>query len=146
MAIANNEYLSLVPLGGLAIAYWMRDKYLYNRNKGKWYSYSQTQLRVLWMVWPFWIFLGWTLGMQTSRGQVLSAFVTTTGQHVVGHYTVIGVLNDSFFMTHQQLVSFVIGLVIAYIWTTFWLIITFSDQSGNVDHIVDGGCNCSCHG
>lgn len=146
MQVTTKEYLSLIPLGGLAIVYWVRDKFLFNRADGKWYHFSATQVRVLWMLYPLWIFLGWTLGMQTNRGQVFASFLTTTGQHIVGHYTVIGVLNDSFCMTRQQAISFALGLLISYIWTTFWLVISASEED-QVKHIVgdDGECRCDGH-
>jgi hypothetical protein len=141
MNITTNEWTSLAPLGGLALVYWMRDKYIYNRAKGKWYSSTATQRQVLWFIWPVWIFLGWTLGLQTNRSQIGAAFLTTTGQHIAGHYTVIGILNDSFYMTKQQLVSFFLGLLISYIWTTFWLTVT-NDSDKYIEYNYSN-CNCS---
>ena len=145
-APTTNEYLSVIPLGGLAIVYWLRDKYMYNR-ADRWYTFTKTQFRVLWMIYPLWIFLGWTLGLQTNRGQAAAALFTTTGQHIVGHYTIIGILNDSFSMTHQQLVSFFLGMAISYIWTIFWLIVSddsdrLSEGAGQVDHVVNHTCRC----
>ena len=123
MVLTSNEVLSVIPLSGLAVVYWVRDKYMYNRQDGRWYESSRHQLTVLAVFYPLWIFFGWVLGVQTNRGHVAAAFVSTTAQHVSGHYTVIGILNDSYRMTRQQLISLFIGLVLAYVWTTYWLIV-----------------------
>jgi hypothetical protein len=146
MNLTSKEWISLGPLGGLALVYWIRDKYIYNRANGKWYSSTRTQRHVLWFIWPVWIFLGWTLGLQTNRAQVGAALLTTTGQHIAGHYTVIGILNDSFNMTKQQLVSFFLGLLISFIWTSFWLTVTSSSDEENVKYIEQNCSNCDCNG
>ena len=85
MPLTTNEYVSLAPLGGLAVVYWLRDKYMYNRANNSWYSSTSVQLKVLLIGSPIWIFLGWTLGLQTNRVQIPGAFLTTIGQHIVGH-------------------------------------------------------------
>lgn len=130
--ITNDDYLSLAPIFGISLLYWLRDRYLYNRADGGWRQFSHTQLYVLAFAYPSWIFLTWTLGMQTSRSQVGAAFITTTGLNVVGHYTVIGILNDSFRMTRQQFVGLLLGLLIQYTWTGFYLIIVQTSQNNCV--------------
>ena len=146
MNLTTNEWSSLAPLGGLALVYWIRDKYIYNRAKGRWYSSTATQRQVLWFIWPIWIFLGWALGLQTNRSQIGAAFLTTTGQHIAGHYTVIGILNDSFYMTKQQAVSFFLGLLISFIWTTFWLTVTNGSDEDKIKYIEYNYSNCNCSG
>ena len=143
IAITRSEVVSLAPLASLSLVYWLRDKYMYNRAGGRWYTSTATQKKVLLFVWPVWLFLGWTLGLQTNRGHVAAALFTTAGQHVAGHYTVIGVLNDSFNMTRQQLISFFLGLVLALIWTAYWLVVT---ESGNeIDHVERNHTHCDCN-
>lgn len=128
MRISDNEIISIAPLGALSIIYWLRDKYMFNRQTGRWYRSSRTQLYILVFAYPVWVFLSWTLGLQTSRGQVAASLITTTGKYTVGHYTIISLLNDSFVHSHQQFVSFFLGLVIAYIWTIFWLLTTADSE------------------
>lgn len=137
----RNEMLSLVPMTTLAIVYWIRDKYIFNRSTGRWYVSTRTQKKVLFGLWPLWTFLGWSLGLQTNRNDFAMAFLTTTGQHIVGHFTVVGILNDSFRQTRQQLVGFFLGLAISYIWTFFWLIATNSGDE--VDDVQYRDCQCN---
>ena len=122
------EFITLVPLTAISIVYWVRDKYRYNRAGEKWYNVTQAQTYVL-LIYPLWIYFGWLLGLQTKRGHVVFAFVSTLGQNRVGYYTVIGVLNDSFRITKQQLVSFFLGLFIAFLSTSFWVILNIQDET-----------------
>lgn len=146
MPLTTNEYVSLVPLGGLAIVYWLRDKYMYNRAEHSWHSSTPVQLKVLLIGSPLWVFLGWTLGLQTNRVHIPAALLTTVGQHIVGHYSVIGILNDSFYMTYQQLVSLFLGIGISCIWTTFWLIVSNSASCENeVSNVVNNSNECHCN-
>lgn len=112
------ELWSLLPLLTLSVVYWLRDVFLYNRI-AQWSV--ATQLWVILFFYPIWIFLGWLLGVQIRRGDVFSSVFTTLGQQVTGYYTVLGVLNDSFDMTGQQLASFFFGLLISSVWTAYWL-------------------------
>ena len=87
------------------------------------------------LLYPVWAFLTWMRGLQTNRGHVLISFVTTTGEYITGYYTVVGILNDSFVLTRQQALSFPLGLLIAYIWTIFSLVIFLPhDQVCDVAH------------
>lgn len=139
MEVSLTEIISLIPLLLLAIIYWIRDKYLYNRGDGTWYRFTNTQIKVILFAYPSWVFLEWTGGLQTSRTQSLLAILTTTGKHVVGHYTTIGMLNDTFRMTQQQFVSMFIGLFISYTWTVFWLIMS----QNKVNDISNNNCTCN---
>ena len=112
------ELWSLLPLLTLSVVYWLRDVFLYNRI-AQWSVV--TQLWVILFFYPIWIFLGWLLGVQIRRGDVFSSVFTTLGQQAAGYYTVLGVLNDSFDMTGQQLASFFFGLLISTVWTAYWL-------------------------
>lgn len=126
------EVLTLIPLTLIAVVYWVRDKYRYNRAGEKWYHITKPQTYVM-FIYPIWIFFGWLLGLQTKRGQIVFAFVSTLGQNIVGYYTVIGVLNDSFRITKQQLVSFFLGLFIAFLSTTFWVILNIQTARPTCD-------------
>ena len=141
MVITFNEYLSSIPLTVLAIVYWTRDKYLYNRVGEKWYSMSLAQKKVLFFIYPSWIFMEWTTGLQSNRGQVALALVSTTGKFVVGHYTVVGVLNDSFCMTRTQLYSRFLGLVLSYTWTLFYAVLINGRR--NDEHVCQVEQNCT---
>ena len=120
MVISTNEYLSTIPLTILAATYWLRDKFLYNRVGESWYSMSIIQKKVLFFIYPTWIFMEWVTGLQSNRGEIGLALVSTTGKFIVGHYTIVGVLNDSFCMTRTQLYSMFLGLLLSYTWTVFY--------------------------
>lgn len=117
------EFASLIPLVSVSMIYWVRDRYIYNRvSEQARCKISKTQGLVA-LLYPIWAFLTWMRGLQTNRGHVEAAFITTTGEYIVAYYTVVGILNDSFRLTRQQMFSFPMGLLIAYIWTVFSLVI-----------------------
>lgn len=142
MVIETKEILSLAPLTSIAFSLWLRDKFIYNRVRTRWFRSTATQARVLGFIWPIWIFLGWTLGMQVNRGHVGAAFLTTTGQHIAGYYSTIGILNDSFYMSRQQLYGFFIGLGLSYLWTIFWLTVTTTSDVKYVHRVERHNCSC----
>lgn len=136
LPVQHNEWMSLVPLASLAIVYWMRDRYLYNRTPTRWYTATRVQLQILLFVWPLWVFLMWMQYLQIRRGTAL-VYLTTFGTHVTGHYTTVGVLNDSLRQTKQQLIGFAIGLVIAYGWTVTNVVSFGSDEGAEVECVCD---------
>lgn len=141
MGIPSDEFISLIPLVLLSIIYWFRDRYLFNRSPGVWWKATRVQTQVLVFLYPFWIFLTWTTGLQ-YRNNLTYALVSTTGSQVVGHLTSTGILNDSFLQTRQQVVSSVFGLMIAYVWTVYNHL-TFSVGSDEVYDVEYN--NCTCH-
>lgn len=133
-SIRTTEYASLIPLAVVSVIYWFRDLYRYDR-MSRHCTVTRTQSTVAFL-YPIWAFLTWTRGLQTNRGHVDAAFITTTGEYIVGYYTVVGILNDSFMLTRQQALSFPLGLLIAYIWTIFSLVI-FLPQDQVCDVVAD---------
>ena len=125
--IRPTEFASLVPLVTVSVIYWFRDRYRYNRAQDGYCQISNAQ-RTVAFIYPIWTFLTWMRGLQTNRGHIVSSFVTTTGEYLVGYYTVVGILNDSFVLTKQQALSFPLGLLIAYIWTLFSLVIFLPEE------------------
>ena len=142
-SLVERDFLPLWPLLSLSLIYWVRDRYLFNRVPGKWYVATKVQLQVLLFVYPVWVFLQWTTGIQSRRGQAISLF-TTTGSHLAGHLATVAILNDSFLQSKQQIISMMIGLSIAYLWTVFNMTAFYSDecQISNVEG-NDSGCNCN---
>lgn len=139
LPVQHNEFVSLVPLASLAIVYWLRDRYVYNRAPVRWYTATRVQLQVLLLVWPLWVFLQWMQYLQIRRGTTLVYF-TAFGSHIVNHYTTVGVLNDSFRQTRQQLMGFAIGLIITYGWT-ITNVVSFGDASSEEGAQVDCVCD-----
>lgn len=111
--ITSFEYQGLFPLVGIAVVYWWRDRYFFNRG----YNISTTQWYVLVVLYPTWAFLEWVNSLQVSRGEWYFIGFGTIGRTLVGHYTTIAIFNDSFVQTRQQALSFFISLFITYMWT-----------------------------
>ena len=121
--VTESKVWSLVPLGTLAVVYFVRDKYVYNRViDGKWYKLTRVQWTVVAVLYPTWVFLEWTSSLQISQRDIGFAMLTTLGRHLAGHYTTIGVLNDSFCMTPQQFTGLWVGLLISFAWTVFYFL------------------------
>lgn len=139
--IRAEEWAGLVPLSVLALVYWMRDKYVYNRVQAAWYRPTSTQLKTLVLVYPLWAFMEWTYGMQVARGDTLFVFATVAGRTVVGFYTTIGVLNDGFDITLHQLYGFFLALLISYVWAVFGVLV-FSREEGQVEAVQNQTCQC----
>jgi hypothetical protein len=141
MPISRDELASLVPLTALSVIKWFRDRYLYNRTRGAWWTASRVQAQVLVLLYPVWIFLTWTTGLQYRRG-IAFALVSTTGSQVVEHLTSIALLNDSFLQTRQQVVSSAFGLIIAYTWTIYnQMAFSVGDEKGDVE-TNHSECHC----
>ena len=134
--IERNEWLALVPLVLLAVVYWFRDLYRYNRALGR-CTFSPMQLRVLALYLP-WVLGQFARDLQVSRGDFL-ALATTLGVTIVGHYTAIGVLNESFLMSGQQIIGLGLQVVIQHGWTLYSLILFGLKEDDKVDHV----CHCA---
>lgn len=124
MPLLEKDFLALIPVFAIALLYWVKDRYMFNRANEKWWKVTPTQMNILLTGYPVWIFLKWILGVQTSRVDVLPSLVTTLANEIVVHYVVVGTLNDSFLFTKQQLISFLLGILISYSRTAFYLLIT----------------------
>ena len=142
MAVPQDELIPLVPLVLLSVIYWFRDRYLFNRTPDAWWSATRVQTQVLVLLYPIWIFLTWTTGLQ-YRTSLTFALVSTTGSQMVSHLTSTGILNDSFLQTRQQVVSSVFGFIIAYTWTIYNHL-TFS-VGGQVNNVETHDCECQCN-
>jgi len=139
--VRSSEWLALAPLAAVSVIYWVRDRYRYNRALG---GVTRTQWRVLLLANPPWLLMYWTLSLQINRGHVVPALLTTAGQYVAAYFSVVGMLNDSFHLSRQQLTAFGIGLVIQYIWTSFYLLTFRSHEGEQVDDVVGANCSCQC--
>ena len=126
MPLGTVDYIPLIPLVSLSVIYWIRDRYLYNRVPDQWWTGTRVQLQVLVFLYPCWVFLSWTTGLQARRKEGTS-LLTTTGTHLCGHLSTVAILNDSFYQTRQQIVAMFIGLLISYLWTVY-NITAFSDE------------------
>ena len=63
--ISTSEYQGLVPMIGLSVVYWWRDRYFFNRGG----TVSRVQWQVLFVLYPIWSFLEWSGSLQISRGK-----------------------------------------------------------------------------
>lgn len=139
MGVSHDELLAVIPLSVLALVYWIRDQYLYNKSRNV-CVFSEAQLKVL-IVYPFWVFSEFAKGVQTSEGNYI-VLITTLSSFILGHYTTVAIVNDSFYMSKQQLYSMFWGFVIAYTWTGYSLLqFSRNNEIYNVDD-----CNCHCNG
>ena len=127
------DFVPLIPLTLLSVIKWFRDRYLYNRSQDAWWKASRVQVQVLLFLYPVWIFLVWSLGIQ-YQVNIGYALISTTGMQIVEHLTATGLLNDSFLQTRQQIVSSVFGLMIAYTWTVYnYMAISIGSEESNVE-------------
>ena len=140
MQITTSEYWSLLPLIGLSGLYFLKDKYMFNRRGEHWWSLTNTQVSVLFM-YPLWIFLAWVRGLQINRVHILPALFTTTSRSIVSNLCTVGMLNDTFRLTEQQLTAFSVGLMIDYLGTTYYLLLANSGEQ-QVDHVVNETRTC----
>lgn len=137
----EGRYLSLIPLSLLAVVYWLRDRYLFNRTPVVWWRATRVQWQVLVLLYPVWIFLTWSMTLQ-YRHHIGLAFVSSTGAQIVDHLTSTAILNDSFLQTRQQVLSSLLGLMIAYLWATHdHLTHSVQDDVRHVD-TYDRECEC----
>ena len=142
MSLERKDLIPLIPLTVLSVIKWFRDRYLYNRTQGEWWKASRVQVQVLFLLYPIWIFLAWSLGLQ-YRNSMGFAIISTTGMQIVEHLTSTGLLNDSFLQTRQQVVSSVFGLMIAYTWTIYnYMAISVVDEEDNIE---TNGTKCQCN-
>ena len=140
MGIRDAEWLALAPLALVSVIYWVRDRYRYNRARA---GVTAVQWRVLLLVNPPGVLRDGALSLQITRGHVAAALLTTAGQYTVAYFSVVGMLNDSFHLSYQQLWSFAIGIAIQYVWTGFYLL-TFRSEGREVDDVVGGNQSCEC--
>lgn len=112
-----DKRFSLIPLFLLSVAYWLRDRFLYNRVPTRLSDVSITQWRTLFLFTPFWVFLQWVLSEQILAGDLGFALITVGAVTCVQHYYVLGILNDSFYQTTQQKKGLVFSVFISFLWT-----------------------------
>ena len=142
MGLSENEYIAVIPISSLAIGYWLKDRYLFNRATNA-FVVTTVQWKVLFFVYPLWMFFGWINALQVNRKHVASALLSTLAWQITGYSSVVTILNDSFRITQQQLFGWGIGIVIAYMWTTYWLVVT-SDNCEEITNVVNQGHECNC--
>ena len=136
--VSRQEMLALIPLSSLALVYWIRDQYLYNKSRHI-CVFTDTQLKVL-ALYPLWVFSEFAKGVQMSNRSYI-VFVTTLSSFALGHYTTVAIVNDSFYMSRQQVYSMFWGVLIAYTWTIYGLL-----QFGQKEDEVNDIHHCDCEG
>jgi hypothetical protein len=118
-----DKRLSILPLFLLSVSYWLRDRFLYNRVTTKISEVSMTQWRTLLLFTPFFVFLQWILSEQILKGELLLALMTTIGTTFVSHFYLLGILNDAFEQTPQQMKGLMFNVFIQFLWTTLRTIV-----------------------
>lgn len=111
------EFVALLPISALAVVYWLRNLYMFNR--GLLFGgcrVSRAQLISLALMLFVWTVVVWCEHLQVSRLSSTS-FVSAIGRHVLAHMAAVTVYNDSIYQTRQQLVAFLLGVPISYLWT-----------------------------
>lgn len=126
MAISLSEYQALIPLASLSGVYWLRDRYRFNRARG---ATSTAQWSVLFVLSPLWVFLEWTSGLQVSRRNWWLIGTATIGRTLVGHYATVVILNDGYVQTRQQVFSFLVTLLITYMWAILSVLMFAHDDA-----------------
>jgi hypothetical protein len=119
---STNEYISLSAIFTLATVYFVRDMYIFNKAPTSIRKLSKTQIQVIFL-YPFWIFLEWISAIQTRKQDLHFLIISTLGKHCIGFFVTVGILNDSFVITKQQLGAFFISMIITYIWAIYWYFI-----------------------
>lgn len=112
-----DKRLSILPLFLLSVSYWLRDRFLYNRVPTTISDVSMTQWRTLLLFTPFFVFLQWILSEQIVRGELLLAMLTTVGTTFISHFYLLGILNDAFEQTPQQMKGLIFNMFIQFLWT-----------------------------
>ena len=130
-SITTLEFYGLIPLCALAVVYWFRDKLQYNRADRAWYRATRTQWTTLLCIYPLWIFTEWVNGIQLGRGDTTFVFLTTFGRALISYYSVVSILNDAYVFTWQQLLGFVLTLVISFAWVAFTVLVIGSSRQSS---------------
>ena len=81
--ITSSEVQGLLPLVGLSLVYWWRDRYFFNRS----HEVGRVQRIVLVFMYPVWAFLEWTNGLQITRRSWYYIALGTPGRTLIAHYT-----------------------------------------------------------
>ena len=123
--IRESEVLALIPLSVLALIYWVRDRFLFNRATTG-LNVTSVQAKVLVVLYPVWVYLTWCAGLQSRRHNSL-AYLSITGAALSGNLSTIAILNDSFSQTRQQVLSMIMSLIIAYGWTLYNMLAFISE-------------------
>tara|TARA_B100002051_G_scaffold128672_1_gene122332 strand:+ start:197 stop:580 length:384 start_codon:yes stop_codon:yes gene_type:complete len=116
---------SILPLFLIASLHWVRDRYLYNRTPKRLQDTTSTQWYTLLAYTPVWVFLQLVESVQILRNEVVLAFATTVALRVVSHYFTLGIVNDTFLQSRQQLIGLLFSVLVGVLWTSVRLI-TFS--------------------
>ena len=111
-------YQTLLPLVALALIYWSRDRLLFNRVGSSLLQTSHTQRVVLFVLYPLWVFLHWTLSLQIIRDDPI-LYLTTFAVHVVQHFAIVGIFNDSFLQSRKQILSMFVGSTVSVVWSIY---------------------------
>lgn len=111
-------YQSLFPLVALSAIYWSKDRLIFNRVETSLLQTSQTQRTVLFVLYPSWAFLSWTLALQIIRDDPI-LYLTTFAVHVVQHLAIVGIFNDSFLQSRKQILAMIVGSSVSFVWSIF---------------------------
>jgi hypothetical protein len=111
--LTDQQAFSLLTSVATGIALWVRDLFRFNRASFKVTRIQWGALGIKFL----WAFSYWSTGLQIKRGHYL-AFVTPLLTFSLWFISTTSILNESFFLTRQQLISFGIGIAIEYLFVT----------------------------
>lgn len=111
--LTEQQAISLITTVGAGFALWLRDLFRFNRAS---LNVTRVQWAALWIK-LLWAFSYWCTGLQIKRGSYI-AFVSPLLSFSLWFVSTTSVLNESFFLTRQQFISFGIGIGIEYLFVT----------------------------
>ena len=127
MTFSRNELLGLMPLFLLAGMYWIKDMYIYNRRREACFSFSSVQKWTA-VMYVLWVAFVWFNYLSIARGYLVLTALSSVARSVLGWYTLISIVNDSFQPTLQQFKGLLATLLISLTWdSTSLLILSQSD-------------------
>ena len=113
--IGRHQWFAILPLTTISVIYWVRDRLRFNRGNAMVTSTQKLALvlNLLWMVFT------WCVSVHIRHGDVVSALLTAPLVFTLGHMSTLLILNDTIYLTRQQMYSFGLGLIMEYMWTVY---------------------------
>jgi type III secretory pathway component EscS len=109
------EMAAAVPLAALAVAYWVRDRYRYDRARD---GVTRVQWAVLLGITPLWVVASHARGEQSARRDP-AVVLTTAAAYALGNTAAVAIINDSALRTRQQALGLGVGAIESFGWTAY---------------------------
>jgi hypothetical protein len=118
IVVTTNEYMSCLPLGLLAVFYFITDILTFNRLefRGRLPVLNRLQVRVLFLLYPIWVVFSWFENMSTRHGAVLVLTFIGLVNTIVFWLARTLVLNNNTNVSTQQWCSLITITIISSLW------------------------------